>query len=111
MPQHQNESEAIRNLQTYLRQIAYHDPGMTIPPVDGVFDSETKKALEEFQKEHGLPVTGIADQQVWEVLYAAYRSSLANNSTPLKMDIFPNYPPNMEYCSGTEGFPVMAGKL
>lgn len=81
-------SQATANLQTYLRQISYDTPGMTQPPINGFFGPATKQALEEFQAARGLPVTGRADQVTWELLYAAYRSSLAANSPRVRMDIF-----------------------
>lgn len=108
MPQSTNERTAIRNLQTYLRQLSYHNPAISNPPIDGIFDTATQNALREFQQAYGLPVTGIADQAVWELLYAIYRSSRAENNTPLKMDIFPRLPQNMEYGPGAQGFVVAA---
>ncbi len=106
MPNEQNERDAIRNLQTYLRQLAYHDPSIQFPPIDGIFESDTRQALLDFQASKGLPQTGIADQAVWELLYAAYRASLAQNSLPTKLDVFPSTPQNMEYGPGAQGFPV-----
>ena len=108
MPQYANEAEAIRNLQTYLRQLSYHDASISPPPVDGIFDTDTQKSLTEFQISRGLAPTGIADQAVWELLYALYRASLAENTAPLKMDVFPSHPKNMEYGPGAQGFAVSA---
>ena len=99
---------ADSNLQTYLRQLSYHNPAISGPPVDGIFDTATQNSLKDFQKYYGLPVTGIADQYVWELLYAIYRGSRALNTGPQRMDIFPNFPPNMEYGPGAQGFPVAA---
>ena len=108
MPQTTNQRTAIRNLHTYLRQLSYHNPAISGPPVDGIFDTATQNSLKDFQKYYGLPVTGIANQYVWELLYAIYRGSRALNTGPQRMDIFPNFPPNMEYGPGAQGFPVAA---
>lgn len=108
MPQSTHEKNAIRNLQTYLRQLSYHNPAISAPPIDGIFDTATQAALREFQQAYGLPVTGTADQAVWELLYTVYRSSLAENSPPLKMDIFPRFPQSTEYGPGAQGFVVTA---
>lgn len=108
MPQNTNQRTAVRNLQTYLRQLSYHNSEISNPPVDGIFDTATQNSLKEFQKYYGLPVTGIADQYVWELLYAIYRGSRALNTGPQRMDVFPNYPQNSEYGIGAKGFPITA---
>ena len=48
MPQHPNQSIAIENLQRYLRQLSYDHPEIPAPPIDGVFESQTKDALNAF---------------------------------------------------------------
>ena len=108
MPQHETEAQAIRNLQTYLRQLSYHDASITAPPIDGIFDTDTQKSLMEFQTSHGLSPTGVADQAVFELLYAIYRASLAEHSAPLRLSVFPPFPENMRYTEGSQGFPVAA---
>ncbi len=108
MPQNPNEATAIRNLQTYLRQLSYHNDTITSPPIDGIFASDTEQALRDFQADRGIPVTGVANQEVWELLYAAYRASVAANSPPLRMDIFPTVPSDEALTLGSLGFPVIA---
>lgn len=103
-----NESEAIRNLQLYLRQIARDTPDMPAPPVDGIFGTDTRNAVSIFQKSQGLPVTGSADLETWEQLYSAYRASLAKNSPPQTMEIFPRLPVGYAMKKGSTGFPVAA---
>ncbi len=99
---------AVRNLQAYLRQLSYADPSITPPPVDGVLDSATVRAIREFQESRGLPVTGVADQLLWETLYAAYRASLAENAPPQRMEVFPLLPADFTLDVGSVGFPVAA---
>jgi peptidoglycan hydrolase-like protein with peptidoglycan-binding domain len=82
------ETEAVRNLQRYLRQLAYFDPELPELPVDGVFDTETQRAVEIFQKSNGLAVTGVADRLTWEAIYAAYLLSLASHAKPEAVDVF-----------------------
>lgn len=96
MERPQTEREATRNLQTYLRQLSYHDPGITPPPIDGIFGNATRQALCEFQRQSGLPVTGIATLDTWNALYEAYRVSLAENAMPSRVAVFPATPKN--YC-------------
>lgn len=104
----ETNSTAVRNLQRYLRQLAYHDPEIPMPPVDGVFESQTRASLEAFQRIYGLPVTGVADEETWDTLYAAYRASVAEYSPPECVAIFPKYPSDYELRPGESGFVVLA---
>ena len=84
-----NEATAVENLQRYLRQLSYHE-SITPPPIDGVFEAKTAKALEEFQSLYGLPVTGVATQRTWDALYNAYRASLTAGTPPRAVLILPS---------------------
>ena len=108
MPEYETEAQAIQNLQTYLRQLSYHDENITAPPIDGIFDTDTRQSLMDFQASKDLPQTGVADQRLWELLYATYRTSLAQNSPPVRMEIFPLLPLDAEFKRGDEGFVITA---
>lgn len=108
MPEFETQAQAIQNLQTYLRQLSYHDANITAPPIDGIFDTATKQSLIDFQITRQLPPTGIADQALWELLYATYRTSLAENSPPVRIEIFPLTPLNAEYKRDDRGFVIAA---
>lgn len=41
--------------------------------VDGYFGPETQRAVEDFQNNNGLPVTGVINDQTWEVMYQQYK--------------------------------------
>lgn len=88
MPQRKNESAAIENLQRYLRQLSYTE-AIPPPPIDGVLDTDTRRALETFQGLYGLPVTGTATKETWEALYTAYRASLTSKTPPRAVLILP----------------------
>lgn len=106
IPPRENEAQAIRNLQRYLRQLSYDEDHITRPPIDGIFESDTRKSIRDFQAIKGLPVTGTADQETWELLYASYRSSLANNSSPRTIALFPRIPKDETLSIGSRGFTV-----
>ena len=106
MAQHQNETKAVKNLQRYLRQLSYDDADMIAPPIDGIFESDTRAALMQFQRTRELPPTGIADRDTWELLYAAYRASLASNSPPRTVALFPRTPKSYTLLPGARGTPV-----
>ena len=108
MENHPNQSIAVKNLQRYLRQIAFEEKSFTPPPVDGIFASQTEQALRDYQRSRGLPVTGYADQETWERLYADYRASLARNSPPRPISVFPLEPDGYVMRDGSIGFAVTA---
>lgn len=55
----------VRSMQTMLRRLGY----AVIP--DGVYEEQTMAAVMAFQKDHGLPVTGITDQATWDAIAGA----------------------------------------
>lgn len=68
--------QPIRSLQTMLRVIAENDPvnHERIVP-DGIYGPETVTAVTTFQRVHGLPVTGVADQETWETVVSIYEDA------------------------------------
>ncbi|WP_028783746.1 S41 family peptidase [Thalassobacillus devorans] len=51
-------SEKIKNIQLMLKGLGYE-----LARTDGYFDKSTEEAVEKFQKEEGLEVTGVIDQK------------------------------------------------
>jgi peptidoglycan hydrolase-like protein with peptidoglycan-binding domain len=98
----------VANLQSYLRRLAYWEAEIPQPPVDGIFESRTEEALRAYQRTRAIPVTGVADFDTWERLYADYRASLAAHSPPRQASIFPIYPENYVITEGSTGFAVTA---
>ena len=68
--------QPVRGLQTMLRVIA-EDSGR-IPTVvpDGIYGPGTMNAVTAFQRQQGIPVTGIVDQPTWELIVASYEPAL-----------------------------------
>ncbi len=106
MSQYQNRSEATKNLQRYLRQLSYHDPTIPSPPIDGIFTSDTERSLRSFQRAYGLPVTGVADRDTWDVLYGAYRASVNAHSQPRSVAILPFLSVPVLLSQGSNAFSV-----
>ena len=106
MPRYENEAEATLNLQRYLRQLSYHHPQITPPPLDGIFERDTEKSLKDFQAMVGLPVTGRADRRTWDALYAMYRASIAENEPPRTVAILPFVAGEILLQKGDEGFTI-----
>ena len=102
------ERDAIMNLQRYLRQLSYHDENIPPVPIDGIWDTETVRALTAFQRQSGLAPTGSVDRATWELLKQRYDESIAQSSPPAKLDIFPRTPSDYAVSEGDQGFVVDA---
>ena len=68
--------QPIRSLQTMLRVIAEDDTRLPALVPDGVYGPTTMQAVSAFQRQYGLPVTGITDQATWEQIVAIYEPAL-----------------------------------
>lgn len=62
----------VYRLQEYLRRVSLVNQNIPNIALDGIFGSETKKAVMSFQKVYGLEVTGIVDDEMWDKLYNEY---------------------------------------
>ena len=101
------ERDAIENIQRYLRHLSFHDDRLGEQgsvPLDGIWDSATRNALIKFQQSRGLPVTGTVDRATWDILKAEYDASVAQNSPPAALSLFPRYPQGFEIKKGDRGF-------
>ena len=100
------EKDAIINLQTYLRAQSFLYPNAIIPPVDGIFDTQTKNALIDFQLRNSLAPTGVADRITFELLYDQYLDIIENSSLPNPIIPFPSHPANYTIKRGENSFLV-----
>ena len=84
--------QPIRSLQTMLRVLAEHDNRyLTVIP-DGVYGPQTMAAVSNFQRIHGIPVTGVTDQPTWEAIVAVYDPALiqVDQAQPVEIILNPN---------------------
>ena len=75
LPQTVREGDSGENvlvLQYMLAVLAQFDQGLIQVGVDGTFGRLTREAVETFQRQQGIPVTGVADERTWEQIYRAY---------------------------------------
>ena len=103
------ERDAILNIQRYLRHLTFHDGrlgGQGQVPLDGIWESATRDAIIKFQQTRDLPVTGTVDRATWDALKAEYDRSVANNSPPVSLALFPRYPSGFTIKKGDAGFLV-----
>ena len=85
-------NQPIRSLQTMLRILAEQDPQHETLIPDGIYGPATVSAVSKFQQIHGLPVTGVTDQNTWDRIVAEYEPALIyiNEAEPLSIVLEPN---------------------
>lgn len=81
----------IAGLQTMLRTIAKTDDTIPFVLADGVYGENTKRAVSEIQRQHGMDMTGITDFDTWQVIEKQYTESRveADAAAPLQIVIDP----------------------
>ncbi len=69
------KGNCVKILQDYLWKLGYFQKLFPdtyyAKDVDGIFGERTRNAVITFQKEHGLPMTGIVDKATWQALTGA----------------------------------------
>ena len=85
-----NDSNDVREVQHKLRSVSAVDRRIPTISVDGIFGQETATAVREFQRVHGLPVTGDVDYATWKELDNAYLDTIRKSTRPAAVYIFPN---------------------
>ena len=68
--------QPVRSLQTMLRVLSEHDPNHPMVVPDGIYGQTTTNAVSSFQRMHGLPATGVTDQDTWDKIVAEYDMAL-----------------------------------
>ena len=84
--------QPVRSLQTMLRVLSERDRNHPTVIPDGIYGQTTTNAVSAFQRMHGLPVTGITDQDTWERIVAEYDNALihVDEAQPLELILNPN---------------------
>lgn len=82
--------QPIRSLQTMLRVIAENDASYETLIPDGIYGNATMSAVSRFQRNHGLNVTGITDQETWDAIVAEYEPALINVDQAQSIDVILN---------------------
>ncbi len=87
------------DLQYFLRFISTFNPVVEAPVIDGIFGPSTESAVRSFQREYGLPDTGVVDLSTWEAIYSTYQGMLESLPQGYFSDTTEPYP----------GFPIRLG--
>ena len=91
--------QPIRSMQTMLRVLAEQNPDYISLVPDGIYGPETSAAVSNFQQSHGLPVTGVTNQETWDMITGEYENALTemNNAEAVTISM----DPNTVYCKGS----------
>lgn len=89
-------NQPVRSLQWMLRTIAQHTGEIDLLIPNGIYTPQTQAAVSQFQRSHGLPVTGVTDRKTWEAIVRAYEEALVHVSSaqPIHLDLQLDFPPN-----------------
>ena len=74
---HTDASENIRELQTMLRTLSFHDPSIPSVAVTGIRGEQTDRAVRAFREQQNLPPSADVDAALWDALRTAYLQALA----------------------------------
>lgn len=83
--------QPIRSVQQMLRVIGENDERLPSVVPDGIYGTDTVRAVSAFQRSVGLPVTGIVDQGTWEEIVVHYELALIQQAEaePLRIILDP----------------------
>lgn len=91
-------AQPIRSLQTMLRVLAIDDNKYLYLIPDGIYGQDTINAVTAFQRQNNIPVTGITDQQTWDVIVEQYDAAITRIGKAEKIEILLD--PGMVLTSG-----------
>ena len=72
--------QPIRSLQTMLRVLAEQHQSLSTVIPDGIYGPQTSQAVAVFQRRYGLPVTGVVNQETWDLIYDVYQEAVVDIS-------------------------------
>lgn len=78
---------AVTSLQTMLRVIAMADRKLPTLIPDGIYGPVTQKAVTAFQRQSGLPATGVTDYATWKAVCKAYEKALVEIAPASPLEI------------------------
>ncbi len=68
-----SRGDGVRIVQYFLSYIAIYNSAVPPISIDGIYGPATRDAVSAFQREYGLPVTGVVNEETYSALYDAYR--------------------------------------
>lgn len=83
-----SRGEKVRHLQYMLSVLSAYISEIPAPAVDGVFGTETERAVIAAQRWFALPLTGVVDSDTWDAIYDQF--SGIENATWRSETLFPD---------------------
>lgn len=83
-------AKPVSSLQYMLRQLSKTYQFLPQLVVDGIYGERTLEAVMRFQREAGLPVTGVVDQATWNAIRNCWLEQQARESYSRATRIFPS---------------------
>ena len=80
----------VQSLQHMLNHLAGTYSAIPRLAETGAFDEPTLETVMIFQRDFGLPVTGVVDQTVWKTITEIYYDDLLHFWTPPLLHVLPN---------------------
>lgn len=74
-----NRFDEIYVLQVMLRRLSRIYPNIHMPKITGVFDADTKRAVEDFAAFYGKEKTGLVDRELWNIIAETYSAFTFND--------------------------------
>ena len=93
--------QPVRSLQTMLRVLSEDKNILPTVVPDGIYGQTTMRAVTEFQRQEGLPLTGITDQTTWDTLVERYEDALIRVGKAEPIEIIMD--PGQVFVFGDEG--------
>ena len=91
-PEESFVGQSVRSLQTMLRVIGETDASIPFLVPDGIYGQSTIQAVSAFQRQYGLPPTGITDQTTWEQIADVYDEAIVRigEAQPIEIILEPD---------------------
>ncbi len=83
-----DEALYIREIQNLLRALELSQTGSSSVPVDGIYGPMTTAAVENFQRQENLPVTGIVDRNTYYRIVEQYNALLGREFFTVPIEAF-----------------------
>lgn len=96
---------AVTSLQTMLRAISRVDGNLPSVIPDGIYGPVTRQAVTAFQRQKGLPATGVADFDTWNAIRDAYAKAQVEVTPAAPLQIVMN--PNQVILPGSDNMNVL----
>lgn len=83
------KANPVLEIQFNLKDIAQSDTDIPMVIPSGIYDSQTQRAVTEFQKKHNIPATGKVDYETWLAISKEHGESVHKTKVPSSVCCFP----------------------